>query len=148
MNIVTDSTGLIVMVSTGEPTPPEGGALYVLTDEQEAAREAAFAQPSGGVRFDGETFTVLPAPPPAAPVVSASPAQFRIELALMDKLDAVEALIAQLDRPTQIAFEFATEFRSDSPKLLALAAHPTVGLSEAEVYAALQRATQHNIGAL
>jgi len=81
------------------------------------------------------------------PVVSATPAQFRTELALMKKLDAVEALIAQLDQPTQIAFEYATEFKSDSPKLLMLAAHPTVGLSEDDVYGALVRASGINIGA-
>lgn len=145
MNIVTDSNGLIVSVSSGRPTPPPGGQLHELTDEQEAARAAAFAQPNSGVTFDGTTFTALPAIV-VKPVVSASPAQFRRELRDLGKLDAVKALVATLDAATQDDFEYATEFRSDSPKLLALAAHPSIGLSEDDVYAALQRAAARNIG--
>ena len=89
-----------------------------------------------------------PVPPPAPPaVVSATPAQFRQELAAMGKLTAVETLIAAQDTNTQIAFEYATEFRSDSPKLLALAAHPTINMSAQDVYDALTRASAINIGA-
>ena len=61
MNIVTDNTD-------GYPTPPDGGKLYELTEAQEAERKAAFAQPNGGVKFDGMIFTALPAPPPPAPL--------------------------------------------------------------------------------
>lgn len=84
---------------------------------------------------------------PALPVASASPAQFRAELRAMGKLAAVKTLIAQQDEQTQDDFEYATEFRSTSPKLLALAAHPTVGLSEQDVFDALTRAAARDIGA-
>jgi hypothetical protein len=67
MNIVTDNTGLIVMISDGYPTPPEGGHLHILTDAERAECDAAFAQPNGGVMFDGESFNALPAPPPPPP---------------------------------------------------------------------------------
>lgn len=146
MNIVTDNTGLIISTSTGRPTPPDGGALYELTDAQEAAWRTVAAQPNGGITFDGESFSALPAPPPPVPVVSASPAQFREELMEMGKMDAVQALIAQQDAKTQSRFEYATEFRSNSPLLLALAAHPTIGMTEQDVIDALTRAAARDIG--
>ena len=145
MNIVTDSTGLIVMISDGQPTPPSGGTLYELTDAQEAERAAAFAVPNSGVMFDGSTFTIVP-PLVNKPVVSATPAQFRLELADLGKLDAVEALIAAQVKEIQIRYEYATEFRSDSPLLLLLASHATINMTEQEVYDALLRASQRNIG--
>ena len=146
MNIVTDSSGLIIMVSDGQPEPPDGGHFYRLTEDQKIACQAAFAQRGGGVSFDGKTFTVLPAPAPPVPVVSASPAQFREELMEMGKLDAVMTLIEQQDAKTQSRFEYATEFRSNSPLLLALAAHPSIGMTEQDVIDALTRAAARDIG--
>lgn len=65
MNIVTDSTGLVVMTSDNStPTPPSGGTLYMLTDGQRAAFLSAALQPNNGVTFDGNTFTVLAFVPP------------------------------------------------------------------------------------
>ena len=84
---------------------------------------------------------------PPKPVVSVSPAQFREELMDMNKLDAVKALIAQQDAKTQSRFEYATEFRSDSPLLLALASDPSIGMSEQDVFDALSRAAARDIGA-
>jgi hypothetical protein len=93
---------------------------------------------------------VDPTPPvPSAPpvsVASATPAQFRLELEDLGKLDAVEALIAAQVREIQIRYEYATEFRSDSPLLLLLASHVTINMTEQEVYDALLRASQRNIG--
>ena len=61
MNIVTDSTGLIVMVSeNASPAPPPGGSLFSLTNGQRAAYLSAALQPNGGVTFDGNTFAILP----------------------------------------------------------------------------------------
>lgn len=96
---------------------------------------------------NGSAVDPNPAAPPPPPVISASPAQFRKELRAMNKLDAVKALIALQDEETQDDFEYATEFRSNSPKLLALAAHPSIGMSEQDVYDALKRAAARNIGA-
>lgn len=84
---------------------------------------------------------------PPKPIAIASPAQFRAELRAMGKLTAVKALIALQDEQTQDDFEYATEFRSNSPKLLALAAHPTIGMSEQDVFDALTRAAARDIGA-
>ena len=84
--------------------------------------------------------------PPPPVVASASPAQFREELMDMGKLQAVKDLIALQDERTQSRFEYATEFKSNSPLLLALAAHPTIGMSEQDVYDALVRAAARDIG--
>lgn len=134
------------MYGNGEPEPPEGGRNVTLTPEQEAAFLALRSMPHDGIVFDGESFLALPAPPPPVPVVSASPAQFREELRDMGKLDAVKALIDQQDERTQDRFEYATEFRSDSPLLLTLAAHPSIGMSEQDVFDAIARASSRDIG--
>lgn len=109
----------------------------------------AVEHPRAGVGWsyiDGE-FVEPNQTPVKPPFVSASPAQFRRELRSLGKMDAVDDLIATLDIDTQDDFEYATEFRSDSPKLLMLAAHPTIGMSEEDVYNALLRASGINIGA-
>ncbi len=65
MNIVTDSTTLVVMVSeNASPTPPAGGQLFALTNGQRAAYLAIAATPNGGIRYDGANFTALPVVPP------------------------------------------------------------------------------------
>ena len=50
-----------------------------------------------------------------------TPRQCRLVLLSQGLLDEVEAMIAQQDRATQIAWEFASEFRRDDPLLQALA---------------------------
>lgn len=146
MNIVTDSTGLIVVVSTGRPEPPQGGALYTLTDEQEVALDAAFAQPNSGVKFDGESFTVLPAPPLPKPRAVCSAWQFRKECRVRGIKAAVDALIAAQDDEVQEAFEYATEYWSDNPMLLALAAQLPTPLAEEQVYEMIVSASTRVVG--
>lgn len=148
MRIVTrNGDNIVVMYSeNGRPDPETDQTAHDLTDQQVEAFLTLLAQPHGGIQFDGEVFATLPAPAPPAPVAVASPAQFREELRDMNKLDAVKALIAQQDERTQDRFEYATEFRSNSPLLLALAAHPTVGMTEQDVFDALTRAAARDIG--
>lgn len=57
--------------------------------------------------------------------------QCRLELLTRDMLDDVDAMIAQQDRATQIAWEYATVFERQNPLLLALAAN--LGLTDAEI---------------
>jgi hypothetical protein len=65
MKVITNAAGLIVMVTEkGNPTPPEGGAIFELTTEQEAEYRAL--PPNDGVTFIDGVFTVRP--PPPAPV--------------------------------------------------------------------------------
>ena len=87
MNIVTNADNLIVMTSDGRPTPPEGGHLYELTEAEETQRLVAFAQPNGGVMFDGESFSALPAPLPPPPPPPLTPEQ---------KLEAAGLTVAEL----------------------------------------------------
>ena len=61
MNIVTNSASLIVMSSdSGFPTPPAGGRLFTLTQDQAQTLTALSAQPNGGISFDGAAFTTVP----------------------------------------------------------------------------------------
>lgn len=147
MRIVTrDGDNVIVMYSAeGAPEADAGQVAHDLSDKQAEEFFLLRKKPNGGITFDGETFGSLP---PLAPVVvvSASPAQFREELMDMGKLDAVKELIAQQDERTQSRFEYATEFKSNSPLLLALAAHPSIGMTEQDVYEALTRAAARDIG--
>lgn len=65
MNIATNNTGLIVMVSeSAMPTPPAGGASFTLTNGQRTAFQALVGAPNGGITFDGSTFVALPFVPP------------------------------------------------------------------------------------
>lgn len=141
MKYVIVENGIITNVAewdgVSDWSPPKGATAY-RSDE-------------GGIGWgwvNGKPVDLRPPPPPAPPPVAvASPAQFREELMDMNKLDAVQALIAQQDAKTQSRFEYATEFRSNSPLLLALAAHPTIGMSEQDVFDALTRAAARDIGA-
>jgi hypothetical protein len=68
MNVVTDSTGLIVMASANaSPIPPAGGQVITLTPQQTTAYAALVVQPNGGITFDGSTFAALPFVPPVIP---------------------------------------------------------------------------------
>lgn len=148
MRIITrNSDNVVVMFSDGgKPSPDETQTAHDLSDDQRITFITMSQQAGGDVTFDGTGFDRLPAPPPPPPVAVASPAQFREELMDMGKLDAVKALIEQQDAKTQSRFEYATEFRSNSPLLLALAAHPTIGMTEQDVFDALTRAAARDIG--
>lgn len=145
MNIVTDSDHLIIMVSDGFPTPPEGGHFYQLTQEQEDARLQAFATPNGGVRFDGTAFTLDPAPPPVILPASCTPLQFRLEIDALGLTEQVEAIVAAASRPAQLAFEYATSFESNNPVLLALAAMLDPPLNQTQVRSLIESASQRNL---
>lgn len=54
---------------------------------------------------------------------SVTPRQVRLLLLAQGLLPQVEALIAQQDEATKIAWEYASEFRRDDPLLLSLAAN-------------------------
>lgn len=75
----------------------------------------------------GQVEYVESVPPPTIdqePIVVpefVTPRQVRLLLLSQNLLDQVEAIIAQSDRATQIAWEFASEFRRKDPLLLALA---------------------------
>lgn len=146
MNICTDVDGNVVMYSTGSPEPPLGGSLYVLTDEQDAQYRALAAQPNGGMTFDGESFTALPPPAPPKPRAMCSAWQFRKEARVRGIKADVDALIAQQDEETQEAFEYATEYWSDNPLLLALAAQLPTPLTEEQVYEMIIAAARRVVG--
>lgn len=144
-NICTDSTGKIVILSTGFPEPPDGGTLYALTEQQEAAYAEAAAQPNGGVLFDGQAFTVLP---PAREVVSPTTCtnvQLRLELASMGKLDLTKSVVAASGLEAEVAFEYTAEFTSDNPLLLALA--PRIGIPAETVRDLILAASRRKVGA-
>lgn len=61
------------------------------------------------------------APPPVVPQ-SVTPRQVRLVLLAQGLLTSVEAMIAQQDEATRIAWQYASEFRRDDPLLLSLAA--------------------------
>jgi hypothetical protein len=108
MNIVTDATGLIVMMSeTASPTPPAGGTLYALSAQQSAALVPLQAAPNGGIKFDGTTFTVLPFVPPTA-----------FDLSNIDNLDKVLRAIGLMTgrwaskTPAQIKADFLSAYQA------------------------------------
>lgn len=145
MNICTDSTGKVVMLSTGFPEPPEGGALYELTEQQATAYAEASAHPNGGVLFDGQAFTVLPPRPPVAGPVTCTNVQLRLELASMGKLEQTKSLVAAFGGEAEIAFEYTAEFTSDNPLLLALA--PRIGIPAEAVRDVILAASRRKVGA-
>lgn len=115
------------------PRTVEGSALpagAVLTPPPDA--------PEGKVAlWDGKAWSVGEAPPPlpippAVPTV-VSPFQARVALMRAGLMAQVEAIMAnpETDPETVAAWEYATEFRRDSPTLLALAG--ALGLSVEQV---------------
>lgn len=70
MKIVTDAAGLVVMYSDGNPTPPTGGASYLLTSGQEDTFKLMVAVPNGGITFAGGVFTSVPYVPLVLPDMS------------------------------------------------------------------------------
>lgn len=72
-----------------------------------------------------------PTPPSVPKVVSAR--QVRLLLLNQGLLDDVEAIIAQQDRATQIAWEYATEFNREESLLNTLAQQPPLSFDEAQL---------------
>ena len=144
MNIVTDSTGKVIMFSSGLPEPPEGGTLYALTGQQEAAYTEASAQPNGGILFDGQVFTIMLPPPAVVSPATCTNVQLRLELASMGKLEQTQSLVAASGLEAQVAFEYTAEFTSDNPLLLALA--PRIGIPAETVRDVILAASRRKVG--
>lgn len=72
-------------------------------------------------------------PPPSIVPGVVSARQVRLLLLNQGLLDDVEAVIAQQERATQIAWEYAVEFRRDDPLLKKLALQPPLSLNEAQL---------------
>lgn len=145
--IVRTIDNIITMYSPdGNPTPPEGCVSYTLTPEQEAEFNAIVQEPNGGVMFDGATFGKIAPPPAPPPRASCSPWQFRAELRSRNMLDEVEALVAAQDIDTQEAFKYASEYWSDNPLLLALAAQLSTPLTAEDVLVMITRASKRVVG--
>lgn len=105
MNIATNASGLIVMWSeSGSPTPPNGGALYTLTNAQRIVLVDLYQQPNGGITFDGTTFAALPFVAP--PVVDLSDAD-TLEKALKAVLYAAGGMAGKTPAQTRAAFKTA-----------------------------------------
>jgi hypothetical protein len=105
MNIVTNSAGLIVMVSDGaSPTPPEGGSLYTLSNAQRMALVALAQQPNSGITFDGTTLAALPFVPP--PVIDLSEAD-NLDKVLKAILYAAGGMAGKTPAQTRAAFKAA-----------------------------------------
>ena len=105
MNIVTNASGQIVMVSeSASPTPPDGGALYTLTNAQRTTLVALSQQPNGGITFDGETFAALPFVP--LPVVDLSDAE-TLEKAMKAILYAAGGMAGKTPAQSRAAFKTA-----------------------------------------
>lgn len=98
MNIATDATGLVLMYSeVGNPTPPAGGAFYVVDD---ALFLAAMGKPNGGVRYDGQNFTVLPVTQPVIVQLTVDQKLASIGLTIIDIQGAI--VEAQTKSPVAI----------------------------------------------
>ncbi len=67
----------------------------------------------------GNTIEPYVAPPLPTPT-SVTPRQARLALFQAGLLEAVEAAIAAADKPTQVTWEYAIEFRRDDPMINAL----------------------------
>jgi hypothetical protein len=145
MNVVTDSTDLIIMISDGEPVLPPGGKLYKLDISPEEFTNI-FTKPNGGVKYDGTTFTVLPLPPPPAPVATCTPWQFVTELRARNIKEDVDILVAASSIVAQDAYRYATSFDSNNPLLLQLAALLPTPLTPDQVYQMIVSASQRKVG--
>lgn len=129
----------------GRPEPGEGCVAVDLTDEQEAAFEAARATPNVGITFDGRTFTVLPLPAPVVPPAACTNVQLRLELAARGKLEQAKSLVAASGLEAEVAFEYTAEYTSDNPLLLALA--PRIGIPAETVRDVILAASRRKVGA-
>lgn len=114
--------GVVVNIAVAE----EDVALangWILTEEAQI-----------GWTYDGEKFAAPPEPEPVVVVPqSVGPYQARAALLAADLLDDVEALIAdpETDRAIKIAWEYASEFKRESPFIEQMAA--ALSLTEKQV---------------
>lgn len=148
MRIITrNDDNVVVMFSDGGK--PEADGTQTAHDLNDAQRESFIelsSQPNGGVTFDGTTFGSLPAPAPPPPRAVCSKWQFRKELRTRNLLQPVLDLIAQQDEEVKEAFDFASEYWSDNPMLLQMAAALSPPLSPQEVYDMVVAASQRVVG--
>ena len=143
--IVRSADNVIFQYSPeGNPEPSEGYVAVDLKAEQEAAFAAARMAPNVGIVFDGQTFTVLPAPPAPVPPASCTNVQLRLELASMGKLEQTKGLVAAAGLEAEIAFEYTAEFTSDNPLLLSLA--PRIGIPAETVRDIILAASRRKVG--
>lgn len=104
---------------------PEGCSLVNIADGLVAPIGSAYDPVTGA-------FTPPPPPPEAAYVPeSITPCQCRLYLLQIGMLANVEAMIAQQDEATKIAWEYSSKFRRDNPLLLSLA--EKLGLMEKQI---------------
>lgn len=83
--------------------------------------------------YDGYTLVLWEEEVPRYVPPSITPRQARLVLLNAGLLDAVEAILAQLGRATQITWEYATELKRTDPLLLGMAAHPSINLNSEQV---------------
>jgi hypothetical protein len=107
----------IVVADANVDTPPED-CIFVNIGENSTVKIGATYEPSSGD-------FVNPAVEPEPVVVpeSVNPRQVRLVLLAQGLLASVEAMIAQQDEATRIAWQYASEFRRDDPLLVQLAAN-------------------------
>lgn len=145
--VIRNSDNVIVMFSEdGKPEASDTQTAIDLSDDQADAFRAALSQPNGGVTFDGESFVALPATAPPKPRAMCSAWQFRKELRERNMLEDVIQLVANSGVDAQEAFDYASEFWSDNPMLLGLAASLPTPLTESEVYDMIVSASKRVVG--
>ena len=103
-------------------------AAWTAAGNPKAAEWTAIPDPpAGATHYDGTQWIV---PAPYVPQV-VSPFQARAALAQAGLLAQAEAAVAATDEVTKLAWQYAQEFRRNSPTLLTLAT--ALGLTEAQL---------------
>lgn len=148
MRIVTRNLdNFVVMYSEGgKPEAAVDQTAHDLTEAQAETFLESLSQPNGGVTFDGESFTLLPPPSPQPKRAVCSKWQFRKELRELGILNEVTQLVAVSGEEAQEAFDHASEFWSDNPMLISLAANLTTPLSASQVYDLIVSASKRVVG--
>lgn len=108
---------------------PKYGWIPFTCDPQDTGAEFDVASLYAALAADPNTLEYV-APPPVVPQ-SVTPRQVRLVLLAQGLLASVEAMIAQQDEATRIAWQYASEFRRDDPLLLSLAT--TLGLTNQQL---------------
>lgn len=141
MNIVINETGLVIMLSDGTPTPPEGGSIHTLTEQEEINFKQLLSTPNGGITFIDGVFTALPAPPPPIPQ-TASSGDFIKALYELDWLTDVDAAVAQADPLSRRLWERASIFERQNSMLIAVAT--AIGKTSEDLDALFVKANSYN----
>lgn len=145
--IVRNSDNVVVMYSRdGKPEAAADQTAHDLSDELASEFNSIISQPNGGITFDGTSFTSLPAPLPPPTRAVCSKWQFRKELRELGILNEVTQLVAVSGEEAQEAFDHASEFWSDNPMLISLAANLTTPLSASQVYDLIVSASKRVVG--